>query len=146
MCDLCFDEHQLHDIIPFSKIGFTENELNEIKKKMEKIDEQIKNYNEKKKEIENLISNISSIQEKEYNLIYDNDRVNNYKQYYINYLEAFQEQIKKVNELNLLTIEKNYIVCEYTIQKDKKSQKILSSIEESRRNGLKLMKKEMKMK
>ena len=108
--------------------------------------EEIKNYNEKKKEIENLISNISSIQEKEYNLIYDNDRVNNYKQYYINYLEAFQEQIKKVNELNLLTIEKNYIVCEYTIQKDKKSQKILSSIEESRRNGLKLMKKEMKMK
>ena len=138
ICELCFEEHQLHDNISFSKIGFSGNELNEINTKLEKIDEEISKYKEKKKNIEILINNISSIKGKE-NTIYEDDRVNNYKQFYINYLESFQEQIKKMNELNLLNIERNCIICEYTIKKDKTNQKILNCVEETQRNGFNII-------
>ena len=53
--------------------------------------------------------------------IYDNDKKNNYKNYYMNILETMNEQL--INNLNVnildINVNNNYIICEYEIIKDK---------------------------
>ena len=85
------------------------------------IENQINNFNKIKTDINDLLLKIKLI--KDNNSIYDNDIDNNYKEYYIKYLEKinkiFENNKKKLIDLTPLknNIFKNEIICIYDIKK-----------------------------
>jgi len=85
------------------------------------IENQINNFNKIKTGINDLLLKIKLI--KDNNSIYDNDIDNNYKEYYIKYLEKinkiFENNKKKLIDLTPLknNIFKNEIICIYDIKK-----------------------------
>ena len=68
----------------------------------------------------------------DYNSIYENDMINNYKIYYINQLNYIGEFISNPNLINLFDINPDDIICEYNI-KEYKEIKILSCYEEAKK-------------
>jgi hypothetical protein len=67
--------------------------------------------------------------------IYENDYINDFKKFYIDYLKVMYEKLKieeiKIIEINNINIQ-NYIICEYEIKKEdtNKEIKILNSHDE----------------
>ena len=69
----------------------------------------------------------------DYNSIYENDMINNYKKYYINQLNYIGEFISIPNLINLFDINPD-IICEYYNKGDKEI-KILSCYEEAKKEN-----------
>ena len=123
ICDICINEHSNHNIIPFNKIGLNDNEIKRMENIFKDIDNKLNKFNKMKKDIEDLLIKIKSI--KENKLIYENDIDNNYKEYYIKYLENINKKLDN-NEIKLIDlsipkneISKNEIICIYDIKKGK---------------------------
>jgi len=108
------------------------------------IDNQINTFNKIKKDIKDLLSKIQLI--KENNSIYDNDINNNYKEYYIKYLENINKILEN-NKIKLIDLTppktKNEIICVYDIKKDEYDKddylnnpiRILNSYEEAKKDN-----------
>ena len=71
--------------IPFNKIGLNDNKIKRIENIFKEINSKANKFNKMKKDIKELLIKIKSIKENQ--LIYKNDIDNNYKEYYIKYLE-----------------------------------------------------------
>ena len=54
ICGICIIEHLNHKIIPFYKIGLSENEINRIENVFKEIDNYLTSFNEIKKDIKHL--------------------------------------------------------------------------------------------
>ena len=105
--------------IQFIKLfPLNDNEIKRIENIFKEIDNNLNKFNKMKKDIEELLIKMKSI--KENKLIYENDIDNNYKEYYIKYLENINKILDN-NEFKLidLTPPKNEIICIYDIKKDK---------------------------
>ena len=89
-----------------------------------------------KKHIEDLLIEMKSIKDNE--LIYGNDIDNNYKEYYIKYLENINKILDN-NEIKLINLTPNEIICIYDIKKgeddkdDYLNNRILNSYEEAKK-------------
>ena len=128
ICELC-DKHITHKTVSFSKIGFNQSELSKIEYLMKEISNNLEKINE----INQMIEKIKII--KENNSIYEKDINNNYKQYYINYLEVLNANLKEGNQLNLIEFN-NSIKCKYTIKDNNINERILNCVEEIKREHL----------
>ena len=72
---------QLHEIIPFSKIGFSKQELNKFTESLYNIDQYIEKIKTLKINLNELLTTI--INKNDNTFIYDKDSKNNFKKYYI---------------------------------------------------------------
>ena len=113
ICELC--NHNSHNIIPFYQISFNQNEINQINKLSNTINERLEQFIKIKSNIEELINKIKLI--KGNSSIYENDQNNNYKQYLIDYLEVLTKKLEinaNLVNINLTPLKKeNNIVFEY---------------------------------
>ena len=130
ICDLCKKEHILHKIIPFSEIGLNEREKNDFEYLFLELEKNINQLTQIKHDLEKFYKDIISI--KVNSSIYDNDKKNNYKQYYINYLNILTVNSKIEENLKIINL-KNYILCYYDIKKQNLNQpiQILKFIDEN---------------
>ena len=133
ICEKCYNEHSSHNVISFENIGLNENEINKIEKLFNEIDENIQSFNRIKEDIQNLLIKMKSIKQNQD--LYDNDIKKNYKEFYINYLEMMNKNIKykEIPFINLSNIKsKNEIICDYEIKKGEEMIKtqIINSYEE----------------
>ena len=146
ICDNCIKEHSTHNIIPFNKIGLNDNEIKRMENIFKDIDNKLNKFNKMKKDIEDLLIKIKTI--KENKLIYENDIDNNYKEYYIKYLENINKILDN-NEIKIIDLTlpknqtfKNEIICIYDIKKGKKDKddylnnpiRILNCYEEAKKD------------
>ena len=144
ICDICITEHSNHNIIPFNKIGLNDNEINRTENIFKEIDNK---FNKMKKNIKDLLMKMESF--KDNKLIYENDIDNNYKEYYIKYLENINKLLDN-NEIKLIDLNlpekeksKNEIICIYDIKKGKNDKDdylntpigILSCYEEAKKDN-----------
>ena len=128
ICNKCIKDHYSHKIIPFKYIGFNKSELKQIKASIKQFEDYIDKF---KRDIKNYFEKMNTLIN-DYNSIYENDMINNYKIYYINQLNYIGEFISIPNLINLFDININEIICEYNIKEDKEI-KILSYYEESKK-------------
>ena len=93
ICVDCLETHpgNTHNVIFFTNIGLSENEIKETDKLIKEIDINIDSFNK----IKQFINNIKSIQDN--SSIYNNDDKNNYKQYSIQCLNIIKENMKIEN-------------------------------------------------
>ena len=94
ICKLCVDEHPLskHNVILFSKIGFTKKELTSIEFLYKNIRKQMEKLNGVLKKIEKFYQELKK--KSENNEIYETDVQNNFKQYFIKCLNVINEKLK----------------------------------------------------
>ena len=119
ICNDCLNLHNNHQIFSFSKIGFTNEELNQVENINKEITNNLIHLNKIKNDISIILNQIKLI--KENNSIYENDSSNNFKKYYIDNLKLLNDKIKideniELIELNLNEQElsnNNFIICEY---------------------------------
>jgi len=121
ICDNCLDEHSTHEIIPFNKIGLNDNEIKRMENIFKDIDNQLNIFKSMKTKINDLLIKMKSINDNQ--LIYENDIDNNYKEYYIKYLENINNILNN-NEIKLINLNipktqnsENEILCIYDIKK-----------------------------
>ena len=105
ICQYCLSFHNYHNLIPFNKIGLTEQEIKQIQIFSKKIRINLSNFNRIKEDIESLLNKIKSINQN--NNIYENDSSNNYKIYLINCLQKLNQNIQ-IQEKIYLNIPVNY--------------------------------------
>ena len=120
-----------HQIISFDNIGLNNNELNIIENLFKEIETRIYTCNLIKENIKFLFTKMKKKDEN----IYENDYINDFKKFYIDYLKVMYEKLKieeiKIIEINNINIQ-NYIICKYEIKKEdiNKEIKILNSHDE----------------
>ena len=134
-CDLCKNKHNLHKIIPFSEIGLNEKEKNDFEYLLIEIQNNLKKIHQIKNDLGKFFKDILSIKG---NLsIYDDDEKNNYKKYYIDYLNILNLKSKIEENLQIIDL-KNYILCYYNIKKENLNQpiQILNFIDEKKKKRL----------
>ena len=119
ICENCLKEHLSHKIIPFYKIGLSEKEINRMENIFKEIENKLNSFNKMKKDIEYLLTKMKLI--KENRLIYKNDKDNNYKEYYIKYLENMNKKLEN-NEIKLIDLTPNEIICIYDIKKNEEEE------------------------
>ena len=130
-CNDCLKNHNSHEIISFDNIGLNNNELNIIENLFKEIETRIYTCNLIKENIKFLFTKMKKKDEN----IYENDYINDFKKFYIDYLKVMYEKLKieeiKIIEINNINIQ-NYIICEYEIKKEdtNKEIKILNSHDE----------------
>ena len=130
-CNVCLKNHNSHQIISFDNIGLNNNELNIIENLFKEIETRIYTCNLIKENIKFLFTKMKKKDEN----IYENDYINDFKKFYIDYLKVMYEKLKieeiKIIEINNINIQ-NYIICEYEIKKEdiNKEIKILNSHDE----------------
>ena len=121
LCEMCFNEHNSHKIIPFCNIGLTNVESNLIKKLIGQIDENLNYFNKMKNDIQNLFNKMEKI--KDNSSIYFDDTVNNYKEFYIECLNVMNNQIqnfKNFEKVKIIDVEKKDIL---KLQKEEEEKK-----------------------
>ena len=92
ICEICLKEHSSHNIIPFNKIGLSQNEIKQFNDIIKEIENNMKNITNIKNEIIKFINDIKLI--KDNNSIYENDNNNNYKYYSIECLKIINDKLK----------------------------------------------------
>ena len=105
ICKSCFDKHISHKIISFSKIGLSDIEKKNIDNIINDIENNYNKILKIKNDILNLLKNIKSINSN--SLIYEEDTENNYKQYYINFLNSLKDRITIPNNITILKLSLN---------------------------------------
>ena len=133
ICNKCIKEHNSHKIIPFKLINFNESELKQINSSIKKFEDYIDTF---KTGIINYFEKMNTLIN-DYNSIYENDIINNYKIYYINQLNYLGEFISIPNLINLFDINPE-IISEYNI-KGNEEIKILSCYEEAKKEDKELI-------
>ena len=132
ICNLCKNEHNSHKIISFSEIGLNDKEKNDFDYLLVEIEKNINQLNQIKNDLGKFYKDIISI--KSNSSIYDNDKKNNYKKYYIDYLNILNLKCKIEDNLKIIDL-KNYILCYYDIKKQNLNQpiQILNFIDENKK-------------
>ncbi len=118
--DNCLSDDS-HEIISFFKIGLTNVEANVIKVLINKIEENINNFNKMKNDIKILFNKMELINDN--SSIYYDDSSNNYKEFYIEYLIAMNEKIKQLEKIKLLILKKKNQMKKKKKKKIKKKKK-----------------------
>ena len=111
-------------------INFNESELKQINSSIKKFEDYIDTF---KTGIINYFEKMNTLKN-DYNSIYENDMINNYKIYYINQLNYIGEFISIPNLINLFDINPDDIICEYN-NKEYKEIKILNCYEEAKKES-----------
>ena len=113
ICNSCINEHNSHQFIPFSQIGINDLEFITITNLLNEIKE---NINKIKKFIETIESLMNELKKNTNNYdIYKNDSKNNFKEYYIKCLNIINDKCKIEENINIIDLKNNYIICEYNI-------------------------------
>jgi len=112
ICDICIKEkHKSHEICPFSKIGFSVNELKVIDHYLKQIDNYLKNINNIKEEINSFVKQFHSNKKNLH--IFENDSQNNFKYYTVQCLSTLKEKLKPYGNLTLPIINNQKINKDY---------------------------------
>ena len=111
ICESCLKDHSSnkHNIILFSQIGLSQNEIKQFNNIMKNIESNLNKLSEIKNEINQLINHMKLI--KDNSSIYDNDEENNFKYYYLQFLNIIKNKLK---------LEENIIVPEIGMKINKK--------------------------
>ena len=107
ICNMCLNEHNKHNIILFSKIGLSQNEIKQFDNIMKEIEININKIIDIKNEINKFISDIKLINDN--CSIYENDNNNNYKYYSIKCLNLINDKLKLKEKITLPKFEKEDI-------------------------------------
>ena len=121
ICNMCLNEHNKHNIILFSKIGLSQNEIKQFDDMMKEIEININKIIDIKNEINKFISDIKLINDN--CSIYEKDNNNNYKYYSIKCLNIINEKLKLKEIITLPKIEKEDVE-----EKDDRSKKGIKNI------------------
>ena len=132
LCENCLNEHKSHKIIYFSKIGLTNVEANLIKSLINELEENLNNFTKMKNDIKNLFNKMELINDNSNSSIFFDDTINNYKEFYIECLNAMNDKIKKLEKIKIIDIE------------EKKPEKEENKKEENKNEEKKEIKKEDK--
>ena len=104
---MCLNEHNKHNIILFSNIGLSQNEIKQFDNIMKEIEININKIIDIKNEINKFISDIKLINDN--CSIYENDNNNNYKYYSIKCLNIINDKLKLKEKITLPKFEKEDI-------------------------------------
>ena len=106
ICENCLgDEHYFHNTIPLYKIGLNEKENNKFENLFKDIEINLQKFLEMNNKIKEIIEGFKNINKNEN--IYNEDNENNFKNYYIDYLEIIKEKIKIEDNLNIIEVKKS---------------------------------------
>ena len=147
-CEYCIKEHFTHTIIPFSKIGLNKGEINQMNNLIKEIDLNMHKFNKIIVDIKILLNQMKIINDN--TDLFNEDNINNYKKYYIDYLSTINEIIKPVEDFILIDLyqnniiyynldnnknQENYLICEYNINQNdlENPNYIIKSYEEIKR-------------
>ena len=110
---------QLHEIIPFSEIGFSKQELNKFTESLYNIDQYIEKIKTLKINLNELLTTI--INKNDNTFIYDKYSKNNFKKYYIDCSNIISEKLKIEEDIKIINLE-NFISCAHEIKKENLNQ------------------------
>ncbi len=111
ICELCLKDHSSneHNVILFSQIGLSQNEIKQFNNIIKDIEINLNKITEIKSQINQLINHMKFINDN-YS-IYEKDEENNFKYYYIQFLNIINDKLK---------MEEHIIVPEIGIKIEKK--------------------------
>ena len=101
ICEECLNNHINHNIIDLNKIGMNNEEKIKTDKLIEEIEINMKNMNKIKEDI------ISFLNKIKLNKDIINDENNNFKKYYIEYLEIIKEKLKIEENITIIDLNKS---------------------------------------
>ena len=110
ICEECLNEHLNHNIISLNKIGMSKEEKIKAKNLIKEIEINIDKMNKMKQNITFFINKIKNINEN--TNIYENDDKNNFKEYYIKYLEIIKDKSKIEGNINNDLYKKEFWIFE----------------------------------
>ena len=107
ICEECLNDHINHNIINLNKIGMSDEEILKTDELLKEIEINMKNTNKIKEDIISFLNKIKLNKD----IIHDDN--NNFKKYYIEYLEIIKEKLKI--EENIIMIDLNKSLSEHEI-------------------------------
>ena len=112
ICIDCFTDSHLSDhVIPFSKIGINDDEMENLQKEITNIEKNINLLNEVKNKINNLFVEINKVNQNRN--IYKNNPKKDFKKFYIEYLNNMNKFIENEIKINMIPLDFSYIICDY---------------------------------
>ena len=107
ICEECFHHHLNHNMISFNKIGMNEEEKKMSENLIKEIEININKINKMKEDLSLFVGKFKDIKE---NInIYENDDKNNFKRYYMKYLEIMKDKSKIEGNLNIDLCKQDWI-------------------------------------
>ena len=107
ICEECFNNHLNHNMISFNKIGMNEEEKKMSENLIKEIEININKINKMKEDLSLFVGKFKDIKE---NInIYENDDKNNFKRYYMKYLEIMKDKSKIEGNLNIDLCKQDWI-------------------------------------
>ena len=101
ICDECLNNHNNHNIIGLNKIGMSDKEILKTNELIKEIEINMKNMNKIKEDIISFLNKIKLNK----NIINDDD--NNFKKYYIEYLEIIKEKLNMKENIIILDLNRD---------------------------------------
>ena len=107
ICEECFNNHLNHNMISFNKIGMNEEEKKMSENLIKEIEINVNKINKMKEDLSLFVGKFKDIKE---NInIYENDDKNNFKRYYMKYLEIMKDKSKIEGNLNIDLCKQDWI-------------------------------------
>ena len=107
ICEECFNNHLNHNMISFNKIGMNEEEKKISENLIKEIEINVNKINKMKEDLSLFVGKFKDIKE---NInIYENDDKNNFKRYYMKYLEIMKDKSKIEGNLNIDLCKQDWI-------------------------------------
>ena len=107
ICEECFNNHLNHNMISFNKIGMNEEEKKMSENLIKEIEININKINKMKEDLSLFVGKFKDIKE---NInIYEKDDKNNFKRYYMKYLEIMKDKSKIEGNLNIDLCKQDWI-------------------------------------
>ena len=107
ICEECFNNHLNHNMISFNKIGMNEEEKKMSENLIKEIEINVNKINKMKEDLSLFVGKFKDI--KENTNIYENDDKNNFKRYYMKYLEIMKDKSKIEGNLNIDLYKQDWI-------------------------------------
>ncbi len=108
ICEECFNNHLNHNMISFNKIGMNEEEKKMSENLIKEIEINVNKINKMKEDLTLFINKFKDT--KENTNIYENDDKNNFKRYYMKYLEIMKDKSKIEGNLNIDLCKQDWIL------------------------------------